>query len=122
MFSKRFDYTERLLYINSDESLDAFFEAFQSEITYWKESLYYEKEYLNNWSLLSNMLWVLYKFHPIKLFRDRDSYLEKGLPLGEEETFEYLEPYYILVEKAIKDLYGREIKIKAPYLSRSKFQ
>lgn len=130
-FEDRFDLADDLLYIDTKRSLSAFFEMLGSNNVYYYEYSCNRGKCWTDTAIGGSLLWVLSKYHPIKLFTSLPEELvgqsyfdEKEHPKNPGQYYTVypernMQPYYREVEKLIKKLYNREITIDPPYWDRS---
>jgi hypothetical protein len=130
-FEDRFDLADHLLYIDTKSSLDAFFEMLGSNKRYYYEYSCNRGKCWTDTAIGGTLLWILSKYHPIRLFTylpeelvGESIFIEKEHPKNPGKYyFDYpdrnMQPYYREVERLIKKLYNREVTINPPYWDRS---
>lgn len=118
LFDKHIHYAELLIYIGSTNCMDEIFNAMQTTVYYEKDYWENDIKIKNSWSLAFNMLFVLNKYYPLRIFQQTpESYASKKLGFNELQTYKYCEPYYNKIEEAVWYLFEKKIKIKAYFLS-----
>ncbi len=130
-FEERADLAENLLYINTQASLDAFFEMLDSDDVYYYEYNCNRGKCWADGAVASDLLWVISEYYPIRIFTRLPEELvgqsyfdQKEHPKNPGQYYivypeRNMQPYYRKVEELIKKLYHREVTINPPYWDRS---
>ncbi len=130
-FKERVDMADNLHYIGTVTSLDAFFEMMGSDRIYYFEYSCNRGKCWADRAVAADLLYILNKYHPIRLFTylpeelvGESIFIEKEHPKNPDKFyFDYpdrnMQPYYREVEKQIKKLYNREVTINPPYWDKS---
>lgn len=118
------NYGKQLLYINSTNAIDAFFEAMQSKIVFYEiyvAGVDYEacencpETMRSEWPLATTLIYELSKYYPYALVANHifNRYLDES-----ESYQEAVNNYFTDVEELVNTLYNIDIKIKADFINK----